>query len=73
MAFASFVLAIPFLLLPRRSSDKALTDPAKSKSFHHLLPENRAWKEPAFVSYLFANFFILIGFYIPWLYIPSFA
>ena len=73
MALGSFIVAIPLMLVPRSREGRIRSDPVEKKSFYHLFLDNRVWKEPPSVFYLLANFFIFVGFYIPWFYIPSYA
>lgn len=73
MTLGSFIIAIPLMLLPRSRDDRTRVDSVGRRSCHHLFLDNRVWKEPPSIFYLLANFFIFIGFYIPWFYIPSYA
>ncbi|KAL8788109.1 MAG: hypothetical protein Q9213_001867 [Squamulea squamosa] len=52
--------------MPRSSGDD-------TKSLTYLFLDKRAWKELPFIYYLLANFFIFLGYYIPWFYIPTAA
>ena len=77
LALVSLLTALSLLLLPRRNQaptkTEPKTEPKTSKSLGSLFFDNCAFKEPTFVFYLLANFFIFVGYYIPFFYIPTYA